>query len=85
MDKIDIKKICEEYRTDKENIQNIVDTFDEKESMLISKVEDSMSFKSKVAELQTESDASNSVTSKWTGWGIDPFRPDPKIEATVVS
>ncbi|MFM7156773.1 MAG: choice-of-anchor D domain-containing protein, partial [Bacteroidota bacterium] len=35
-----------------------------------------------VAELQTESDASNSVTSKWTGWGIDPFRPDPKIEAT---
>ena len=33
-----------------------------------------------VAEIQTESDASNSVTSKWTGWGIDPFRPDPKIE-----
>ncbi|MFN5520455.1 MAG: choice-of-anchor D domain-containing protein, partial [Ignavibacteria bacterium] len=32
------------------------------------------------AELQTESDASNSVISTWTGWGVDPFRPDPKIE-----
>jgi len=47
---MDIKKISEEYRTDKENIQTIVDTFDEKESMLISKVEDSMSFKSKVTD-----------------------------------
>jgi hypothetical protein len=32
------------------------------------------------AELQTESDASNSVISTWTGWGVDPFRPDPKID-----
>jgi hypothetical protein len=47
---MDIKKICEEYRTDKESIQIIVDTFDEKEAMLISKVEDSMSFKSKVTD-----------------------------------
>ena len=31
------------------------------------------------AEIQTESDASNTVVSKWTGWGVDPFRPDPKI------
>ena len=50
MDKNEIKKISEEYRTDKDAIQTIVDTFDEKESMLISKVEDSMSFKSKVTD-----------------------------------
>ena len=50
MDKDKIKKISEEYSTDKDSIQNIVDTFDEKESMLISKVEDSMSFKSKVTD-----------------------------------
>ena len=47
---MDIKKISEEYKTDKDAIQNIIDTFDEKESMLISKVEDSMSFKSKVTD-----------------------------------
>lgn len=50
MDKDKIKQICDEYATDKTAIQNIVDTFDEKESMLISKVEDSMSFKSKVTD-----------------------------------
>jgi len=33
-----------------------------------------------MAEIQTESDASNTVISKWTGWGVDPFRPDPKID-----
>ena len=35
---------------------------------------------SAMAEVQTESDASNTVISKWTGFGIDPFRPDPKID-----
>ena len=33
-----------------------------------------------MAEIQTESDASNTVISKWTALGIDPFRPDPKID-----
>lgn len=50
MDKDKIKQIGDEYTTDKAAIQTIVDTFDEKESMLISKVEDSMSFKSKVTD-----------------------------------
>ena len=44
MDKKRIKEITNEYRTDKDAIQTIVDTFDEKESMLISKVEQQMTF-----------------------------------------
>ncbi|MEY5131361.1 MAG: hypothetical protein RL734_1428 [Bacteroidota bacterium] len=34
-----------------------------------------------MAEVQIESDASNpAIINKWTGFGIDPFRPDPKID-----
>ena len=34
-----------------------------------------------MAEVQVESDASNpAIITKWTGFGIDPFRPDPKID-----
>jgi hypothetical protein len=36
---------------------------------------------SAMAEVQIESDASNpAIITKWTGFGIDPFRPDPKID-----
>ena len=36
---------------------------------------------SAMAEVQVESDASNpAIITKWTGFGIDPFRPDPKID-----
>jgi hypothetical protein len=31
--------------------------------------------------LSTVSDAENSVTTEWTGYGIDPFVPDPRITA----
>lgn len=45
-----MKEIDQDYQSDKESIQDILQTFDEKESMLISKVEDSLSFKSKVTD-----------------------------------
>ncbi len=44
------KQIDKDYSADKDAIRTVVDTFDEKESMLISKVEDSLSFKSKVTD-----------------------------------
>lgn len=44
------KQIDKDYTADKDAIQEITSTFDEKESMLISKVEDSLSFKSKVTD-----------------------------------
>lgn len=45
-----MKQIDKDYSADKDAIRTVVDTFDEKESMLISKVEDSLSFKSKVTD-----------------------------------
>lgn len=49
---MDKKKIADDYNNDRDAIRTIVDGFDEKESMLISKIEDSVSpdFKSRVTD-----------------------------------